>query len=189
VAKVLSTLYDASEGKAPMARRYLEAQRVPIFPQALPWAVAILAACLFTFSWANTVQAVEVCTNDSAGANDVPGQKDLTRGCVDKAGLPTTLPVKWNWDETSFTGGNTGDACSLFDSNGNGHADYALCVTIGGNPATQQPGSPRLFICNNTRSDRCASSTQILSPFASTCSVSQQNTQPFPSGDNTPVDT
>ena len=38
-----------------------------------------------------TAYAAPICSNDSLGANDVPGQKDLTKLCIDTAGLPTSL--------------------------------------------------------------------------------------------------
>jgi hypothetical protein len=81
----------------------------------------------------------------------------------DKVGLPNTLAIQFNWDDTSWTGGNTGDACALFDTQPNGRADYALCVKVGGNPSGYQATS--LFTCNDSRSDRCAGPTTLwISP-------------------------
>src|SRR5262245_49906185 len=60
----------------------------------------------------SSVQAALTCVNDTLGANDEPGQKDLTQLCIDDAGLPNTLQVTWNWDEISVSGNNTLDACS-----------------------------------------------------------------------------
>src|SRR5438093_12317595 len=58
------------------------------------------------------------CADDAQGANDQPGQKDLTRMCVAGPSGVYELYTKWNWDITSLTGGNTADACSLYDTNG-----------------------------------------------------------------------
>ena len=44
-------------------------------------------------------------------------------------GLPTTLTVTWNWDELTVSGANTLDACSLYDTDGDGFVNSALCVT------------------------------------------------------------
>ena len=95
--------------------------------------LAILVASLLALTVAvfasSSVLAALVCTNDTAGANDEPGQKDLTQLCVDDAGLPTSLQVTWNWDEISVSGANTLDACALFDTDGDGNVNFSLCVT------------------------------------------------------------
>ena len=64
----------------------------------------------------------------------------------------------WSWDSTSlWTGtGQTGDACALFDSDGDGKVNYAVCARIE-NPnadptqATLTPDSPFLFSCTDAR--------------------------------------
>ncbi len=126
---------------------------------------------------------------DENGANDEPGQKDLTRHGVDPSGLPTSLGVSWNWDTTGFGGSNTGDACSLFDNDDNGFVDFAVCVTIEDDPAVQATTSPRLFTCGDDRVDRCTTPhVQIPSPLSS-CTVAITATQPFVAGEDTPNDT
>jgi hypothetical protein len=134
-------------------------------------------------------QAAFTYTVDENGANDEPGQKDLTRHGVDASGLPTTLQVTWNWDTTGFSGANTGDACAMFDNNDNGFIDFAVCVTINEDPAVQATTSPRVFTCGDERVDRCTTPLfQIPSP-TSTCTVAITATQPFPAGESTPNDT
>jgi uncharacterized repeat protein (TIGR01451 family) len=124
-----------------------------------------------------------VCSPDSQGANDEPGQKDLTRLCVDNANIGSgSFQAAFNFDETGTSGNNSLDGCALFDTDNDGMANYALCVTTTGDPATQASGSPRLFTCNDTRADRCAGSSQVMTPFTSTCTVSQQNSNPFAGG-------
>jgi uncharacterized repeat protein (TIGR01451 family) len=127
------------------------------------------------------------CVVDTAGANDVPGQKDLTKLCADYSGLPSTLATTWNWDETGTNGANTMDACNLFDNNGNGNADTAVCVSTTGDPATLQ--STTTYSCGDTRIDRCTSPAAVISSGTTSCNVSQQNTDPFASGASSPVDT
>ena len=75
---------------------------------------------------AGTVVAV-----DDAGADDEPGQKDLNWLSIDY-GAPgaTALTVKWGWDDTATSGANTRDAGSLFDTDGDGFANYSLYVTV-----------------------------------------------------------
>jgi len=73
------------------------------------------------------------CQNDVQGANDQPGQKDLTKFCVAAGnGSPYELYTKWNFDEQNISGGNTNDACSLYDTDGDGNANLVVCVTTGG---------------------------------------------------------
>ncbi len=43
-------------------------------------------------------------TNDEQGANDQPGQKDLTRLGIDYAGLPTSVHVIFNLDDIEWSG-------------------------------------------------------------------------------------
>lgn len=123
------------------------------------------------------------CVTDTAGPNDVPGQKDLTKLCVDYSGSPTSIETTWNWDDTGTSGaGNTLDACNLFDTNGNGNADTAVCVTTTGDPATMQ--STTTYTCGDSRADRCTNSVLISTITTGTnfCNVSQQNTNPFVAG-------
>ncbi len=138
----------------------------------------------------NAINPAIVCITDVQGANDQPGQKDLTQMCYDYSGLSTSITTNWNWDDTAWSGNNTGDACALFDTDGDGFANYATCVTVeDGPPAVQKSGSPRVFTCNDTRSDRCAGDILIAGSYTTNCSVTQQATQPFTAGDSTPNDT
>ncbi len=132
--------------------------------------------------------AAPVCVNDTAGANDEPGQKDLTKLCIDEANLPTSEHVTWNWDETGTSGANTLDGCALFDTDGDGNINYSVCVTTTGNPAVIQ--STTLYSCGDDKVDRCTSpTTPLIITNGTTCSVSQQNTDPFPTGASNPKDT
>jgi hypothetical protein len=148
---------------------------------------AQVAGAVLPFVPASTVHAAPICTIDTAGANDVSGQKDLTKLCVDNAGAPNTIATTWNWDETGTNGANTMDACNLFDTNGNGLADSAVCVSTIHDPATLQ--SFTTYTCGDTRQDRCTTPITTISSGTTTCTVSQQNTDPFPTGSSSPKDT
>ena len=117
--------------------------------------LAILIASIFALGVAvfasSTVLAALVCSNDTAGANDEPGQKDLTQLCVDNAGLPTSLQITWNWDEISVTGNNTLDACALFDTDNDGNVNFSLCVT----DPTDAAITVTLYTCGDDANDRC----------------------------------
>jgi hypothetical protein len=95
-------------------------------------------------------------TPDDEGANDEPGQKDLTaQDSVFESGTNDFYSA-WKWDDTSWSGNNTGDACSLFDTDDDGLVNFAVCVTIGTKQATEL--STRVYSCGDTRSDRCTGS-------------------------------
>jgi hypothetical protein len=126
--------------------------------------LAVTALMLFGASSApalNTDASQYSTQQDDLGANDVPGQKDLTLQGTNTSDLPTAINVLWNWDDTGVSGGNTLDACTLFDSDsgtGNGNADFAFCATVG---ATSKKDSTlvikaeTLYTCGDARNDRC----------------------------------
>ncbi len=127
--------------------------------------------------------ALVECFVDSAGANDESNQKDLTRGCINDAGLPSTIAVEWQWDDTGTGGSNTMNACAMFDTDGDGLANRAVCVNTNNTPATMT--SFRVYTCTNSSADRCSGRALVYSgPPASAngtvCSVSQAtNSNPF----------
>ena len=134
--------------------------------------------------------AADICTNDTAGANDVSGQRDLTRLCSDTGALPSQLKIKWQWDQTGWSSGSTGRACSLFDTNSDGNANYALCVAVSGTPAAYQ--TQQLYQCNDARPEKCLGATP--DPSTSVCTAGVQGTaaapvDPFSGGRDYPRDT
>ena len=68
---------------------------------------------------------------DQDGANDENAQVDLTQMGRDDSD-PTVYKLFWSWDATDQWpgGGSTGDACALFDANGNGRIDFVVCGQI-----------------------------------------------------------
>ena len=159
------------------------------------------------------------CQSDVDGANDQPGQKDLTQFCAAAGTSSIELNTKWNWDLETLPGGNTGDACSLYDSDADGNANLVVCITIrdGGTPADL--GAVRLFTCGDGSPNRCTSPVQLavnecvggiddgnVCSSESDCTVpgvcvpdptlagteceTQQTTDdPFPAGEDYPIDT
>jgi len=128
-----------------------------------------------------------ICQNDVEGADDEPGQKDLTRMCADYANAPTTVNTNWDWDDISWFGNNTGDACNLFDTDNDGKVNYAICVTIGGSPAVIQ--STTIYSCNDNNTDKCSGPTILSVSAGTSCSVSINSLDPFPAGNAYPNDT
>jgi hypothetical protein len=120
----------------------------------------------------------QVC--DDGGPNDVPDQSDLN--CFSRAdNIAGRLWMRWSWDDVNaWTGsGQTGDACSLLDTDGDGNANFAFCVRINNpngdaNALAQASGSPILYKCGDDSPERCTSKTSTLSIDASTvCAVTK----------------
>ncbi len=154
---------------------------------AMFFLAANIGAVTVPFLPAQVAEAAPVCTVDTAAANDESGQKDLTKLCVDYANVPTTLSTTWNWDELGTTGSNTLDACSLFDTDGDGNVNYAVCVTTKNTPATFF--ALTTYSCGDTKIDRCTSTSTAVSNGTTNCSVSQKNNDPFAGGTSAPNDT
>ena len=131
-----------------------------------------------------TAGELETATYDPAdeqGANDEPGQKDLTK-LWSWSPSGATLKIGWNWDETGWSGNNTGDACALFDVDQDTTADYAVCVTVEEDPAVQKTDvSPRVYECTTDGTNSATNCLgAVLRTGASTiCEVGQTNTNPF----------
>jgi thrombospondin type 3 repeat protein len=112
------------------------------------------------------------CVTDEQGADDQPGQKDLNEVCHAGA-CAGGFVLTYNFDDVNWSGGNSGDACALFDTNLDGKADFAVCATltdgVGGGTPTISPTT--CYSCNDTRPDRCAGSV-LLPACNSLCTVS-----------------
>ena len=126
------------------------------------------------------------CRNDSDGANDEPGQKDLTRECIAESSIDP-LVISWNWDVISMTGNNSADGCALFDTDNDGLANYSLCASWQGQ-RVMQSGYPRLYSCNDSRSDRCPGAVPVTISNGSTCALELASDDPFSAGDSFPQD-
>lgn len=146
------------------------------------------------------------CQADVDGANDEPGQKDVTQWCAEPGDwMPYELYVAANWDDTTLTGNNTADVCSLFDTGSDGYVDFAVCTSLRSSGAVNGNivvlKSVQLYTCGNTKTDRCTGHVHVNTctggstcltdadcPSGETCSgqyltfctVSQEDTDPFP---------
>ena len=140
----------------------------------LPVLLAALVATLAMLAGAGTASAA-IPSNffaipDQQGANDVNAdQNDLTQMGRDDTNA-AFYKLFWSWDSTALWTGNgqTGDACALFDSDGDGKVNYAVCARIenpNANPAlaTLTADSPFLFSCDDSKNDRCGQPSPLLS--------------------------
>nr|MBN1229438.1 DUF11 domain-containing protein [Anaerolineae bacterium] len=109
---------------------------------------------------------------DSGGPNDEVSQADLTRMGWDDMTSPDWLDLFWSWDSTDYTA-QKGNACALFDTNGDGNVNFAVCAEIENVPAgnidvvKQTSVSPLAVICSDAKDDRC---TQPSAPLSFTTS-------------------
>ncbi len=145
---------------------------------------------LLSLLFCTSTQAQLVCTADVQGPNDPSGdgQADITQLCIDESGLPASFELEFSWDDNSFSGNNTGDACVLFDLDGDaaGNIDHALCTSVGGDPGSLVAG-PTFYTCSG-QNDRCGN-PQLAGGGGTVCAGQVENTDPFSNGDDFPEDT
>lgn len=131
---------------------------------------------------------------DDAGANDTPSQSDLN-AFTRADNVAGKVGVKWVWDDiNAWTGtGQTGDACALFDTDGDTKANAAVCVRISnpnGDPTLVSqlaaPASPLVYSCGDSKADRCASPVRLASSLGGTiCEVEKIDGETFfPAGED-----
>jgi len=132
-----------------------------------------------------TAQGLTEDIIDADGPNDYPGQKDLTRLYMDYTNyLAGSVDINWNWDESTLSGANTGDACALFDTDDDGFANHAVCVTWDNG---QTLVGYLVYTCDDTAALNCNVTSTLADPVT-TCDVSLANDDPFPAGDDYPND-
>jgi uncharacterized repeat protein (TIGR01451 family) len=180
--------------------------RLPRFALAVGLIAAVLPLYMATSAEAALLTTIPVgfsVTTDSGLVNDVnAAQNDLTQMGVDNTGA--TQKIFWSWDSTDMWAGvgQTGNACALFDKNGNGNIDFAICVSIHnplGDPSVVEPAPAPLFLftCNDSRNDRCSHPSSpvsfggdiVLSPLDPAHNSDYITaTDPFAGGSNFPND-
>jgi hypothetical protein len=144
-------------------------RRLAVFaPLALLAVASVMLIAASAAPALNTDPGTYSTQEDQDGANDEPGQKDLTLQGTNTSNLPTAINVLWNWDETSVGGGNTLDGCALFDTDtsgaGLGNADAVFCATVGNvskSNKTLELKFETLYGCGDTRNDRCAQAITV----------------------------
>ena len=138
---------------------------------------------LLAFLWAAiNAQAQTVCTDDPNGVEG-GAQSDITQICYDA----TTNFLSFSWDSTSiWNGGNTGDNCVFFDTDGDGNMNTGFCLSIAstGSGAVISAGYPALFTCSDKKPDRCTNPIGPTPTVLSTCTIADEPTDPFGGADN-----
>jgi hypothetical protein len=166
---------------------------------------AALVVALASAATATTIPSSFFTVTDQQGANDVPGQVDLTQMGRDDTSSTSNYLLFWSWDSTDqWTGtGQTGDACALFDSDSDGNINLVVCGQIdnpGADPNTvlQTATSPYVFSCSDKKNDRCTNpspvtytSSQVQAGAIGSLSRTTNlitDTDPFATGTNYPND-
>jgi len=145
---------------------------------------------------------------DSGGANNGPGQKDLTQmGWIEDVSTPANpiIDLFFSWDEIAISGGNTLDGCALFDNNGNTLIDFAICGSVNGKTNAMFLKSVTAYSCVDTRNDRCGGPVVVpsaagdivggalkVNPLSNMPVATDElttNTDPFAAGAGYPYDT
>ena len=156
---------------------------------------------------AEAIPANFFTVEDEHLANDVPGQVDLTQMGRDDSNA-SLYQLFWSWDSISaWTGtGQTGDACALFDTDGDTNINHVVCARVSNpdaDPAqvTILPKSATeavyLFACSDKKNDRCTtpsplSSSGITAGVLGTLDRAGNlvtHTDPFTAGESHPHDT
>ncbi len=116
---------------------------------------------------------------DSGGADDYqnPNRTDLSQMGFAVNG-DGSISVIYSVDDTDLLDPNAGgeevQACSLYDTNGNGDVDYALCHTWSGGVQT----GPDLYSCGDNFDDKCIQPSLIQDPDL-TCTEDFAAPDPF----------
>ncbi len=123
--------------------------------------LAVAHAGLATAISSNYAGGIQV---DVHGANDVPGQVDMTQMGRDTADS-SVYRIFWSWDSISaWTRNETGDACALFNDTTNANIDFVVCARVSNLNADPNDvrilelaaGKPvYLFNCSDKKNDRC----------------------------------
>jgi len=151
------------------------------------WRISTIITLLLLILVFGLVTAQGLIENiiDVDGPNDYAGQKDLTRLYIDYTNYLTgTVDINWNWDESTLTGSNTGDACALFDTDDDGFANHAVCVTWNNG---QTLVGYYVYTCDDTAALNCTVVSTEANP-TTTCGVSLASDDPFPTGADYPND-
>src|SRR5437016_14129581 len=92
-----------------------------------------LSAVTLVFGLLAAAPVRAICINDGQGPDDQPGQKDLSGLCEPGptcSSSSTTLSLRWQFDDLSWPGSITGDACAPIDLNGDVLAGRASRATV-----------------------------------------------------------
>jgi hypothetical protein len=165
-------------------------------------AATILLACIVFGGFVDLPLAAAqgVSIIDDGGSNDPngDGQNDLTRLTGDDP-LTPNFELTWSWDEPSaIGGGNTSNACAMFDTDGDGNVNYSFCVeasdpnsdgnyviTDSGSGADSVADFPAWIQCSDAKNDRCTQPQRLADPYlgvlgTSACTIAPTSTDPFP---------
>src|ERR1043166_2360370 len=129
----------------------IQCRRACVITRVTRFVIVMLAMSVF-FGSARPAAADTACLQDTSGADDIqPSQKALNEFCQSAGNvgglsgcLAADANLTWTWDDTGWTGSNTGDACALYDTDvpKDGKANFALCESVEKDPAVEKSGSP-----------------------------------------------
>ena len=171
---------------------------------------AVALTTVLAHSGINSIPSNFFTVVDQQGANDInTEQSDLTQFGRDDTDV-TKYKMFWSWDSiNSWTGtGQTGDACALFDNDGDGKINFAACARVANVNAdpnniqlVQMDATHPVYLwsCSDSKNDRCTNPNPVSynSPADADAGVvgtdAKANlitdTDPFAAGQSYPHDT
>ena len=147
---------------------------------------ACLLAAVSVLPHAAYAQSTTVGSSDNNGPDDEQEQSDLTSvqlQCI----VPATndLPLSIQLDPVANSGGNSSDISILFDTDGDGNANYSYVVTLGNDPFSVI--AIDLQRGNNDASNIKIGGSSTNVPIGTTTSSTSIGVNPFDGGDDTLV--
>ncbi len=132
-------------------------------------------------------QSVTVGASDVDGPDDEQAQSDLTSFQVTcPASGSSSLPLQVQLDPVANSGGNSSDISILFDTDGDGNANYSYVLTLGNDPFSVI--NIQLQMGRNDTSQIKISGNKTDVPIGTTTSSTSIGTNPFNGDDDTLVD-
>lgn len=128
-----------------------------------------------------TASEIYACTIDQDGSNDESEQADLNEMCTDVSpDNPTSVGVTWSWDSLYGSGANSYYACALFDTDGDGNINTAVCIQMFPDPDNLNImtfSKAEYYTCSDAKADRCTIPGDPIP--VEYCSTYSDDTDPF----------
>ncbi len=153
--------YIARHAASPGERGFFARARKAVSMLAM---IAVLGASLVAAETAldiasddgDEASAILVGTVDTGGPDDWtnPNRNDLSLMQSDSDSSDGSIDVVWQLDDASIGGGEESQGCALYDTDGDGNVNYALCVSLiddGGSTLSE----PVFYECDDSKNNKC----------------------------------
>ena len=173
---------NSDQGQALPGSKRIDAFRVGMHRLSM---LALVAASMAPS--AALAQSANVGVSDANGPDDEQEQSDLTSvELVCSTGQTSTLPLSVQLDPVANSGGNSSDISILFDTDGDGNANYSYVITLSGDPFVVEEINMQRG--RNDSSPIKLSGNKTAVAIGTTNSSTSIGTNPFDGGQDTSVD-